>query len=65
MQGFSETPYSECGESATINKVEVIPCDDESTCDLKTGSNATININFTPKSTASSLSALVHGVVAG
>jgi len=65
MQGFSETPYTDCGSSATIQKVEVIPCDNDDVCDLKTGSNATINISFTPKNDISKISAIVHGVVAG
>lgn len=65
MQGFSETPYTDCGGSATIQKVEVVPCDNDDVCDLKTGTNATINISFTPKTVTNKLTAIVHGVVAG
>lgn len=65
MTGFSETPYTDCGSSATIQKVEVIPCGSDDACILKTGSNATFNINFIPKSKATKLKAVVHGIVAG
>jgi hypothetical protein len=65
MADLSETPFSSCGGSGTVNKVEVIPCDSDETCELKRGSNATFNIGFTAKADATKLKAVVHGVVAG
>ncbi|XP_035706326.1 ecdysteroid-regulated 16 kDa protein isoform X1 [Folsomia candida] len=64
MQEFSETPHTDCGSVASIQNVEVIPCDSD-VCNLKTGTNVTININFTPKADIAKLTAVVHGVVAG
>jgi len=61
----SATPYGTCGGSATVTSVQVIPCDDEVTCDLKVGSNPTFNIEFTAKTSAAELKAVVLGVVAG
>jgi len=64
--GYSETPYSDCGsKGSSIQKVEVIPCDNDNACQLKSGSNATFKISFVSKVNTTSLKARIHGIVAG
>lgn len=63
---YSETPYSDCGsKGSSIQKVEVIPCDNDNACQLKTGTNATFKISFLAKVNTTSLKARIHGIVAG
>lgn len=63
---YSETPHSDCGsKGSTIQKVEVIPCDNDNACQLKTGTNATFKISFLSKVNSTSLKARIHGIVAG
>jgi len=64
--GYSETPYSDCGsKGSNIQRVEVIPCDNDHACQLKAGSNATFKISFLSKVNTTSLKARIHGIVAG
>jgi len=66
LPGYSETPFSDCGsKGATIQKVEVIPCDNDHACQLKTGTNATFKITFVPKVNTTTFRARIHGIVAG
>jgi Niemann-Pick C2 protein len=65
LEDLSETPYTDCKSTASVTKVEVIPCDGGTRCDLEAGKNATIHIVFTPNTASSKLTAVVHGVVAG
>jgi len=65
MPGYSDTPFTRCGGSGNIQNVEVIPCNNDDTCQLKVGSNATFNIQFATTKEIKSLRAVVHGIVAG
>lgn len=66
LPGYSETPFSDCGsKGSSIQKVEVIPCNNDNACQLKSGSNATFKISFISKVNTTSLRARIHGIVAG
>ena len=65
MQGYTETPFEDCGgDDGKLAKVEVIPCEvDAGRCVLNSGTNATIKIQFSSKVTSKNLRAVVHGII--
>ena len=67
MKGYSETPYEDCGgNDGKLVKVEVIPTElDGGAVILRSGTNATINIEFSSKVAAKKVRALVHGILGG
>jgi len=62
----ADTPFTDCGsDGSTLKSVQVIPCNGDSACILKTGTKATFKLSFDSKVNSTKLTAKVHGIVAG
>lgn len=67
----TRTSYSDCGSVASIKSLTLNPCDkskgknglSSDICEIKRGSNATFNLSFVPKSNATQLRSVIHGIV--
>eukprot|EP00794_Sanderia_malayensis_P019909 gene19909-21855_t len=59
--------FLNCDEGGAGKPVAVYvdPCDNPAGCGLKKGTNSTITIDFIPNGAASSVTPVVHGVIAG
>lgn len=61
------SPHKDCGSvDGKLTDVQITGCPDSaSICDLKKGTNATINILFTTLTAAKQVNVVIHGVIGG